>query len=100
MDVDQSTDPGSGYGDAGVFKCVTRVLSSKVTGSLDEETVEVMKKARCGVPDVNSYSHFPQKLKWNTNNLTFRYSVRVVLMASLGGRSSVPQATLIVFPSL
>lgn len=58
-------------------KHVTLVLSSKVTGSLNEETVEVMKQARCGVPDVGEYTHFPRKLKWNNNNLTFRYIQRV-----------------------
>ncbi|KAM3869175.1 collagenase 3 [Diretmus argenteus] len=44
----------------------------KVTGNLDENTLEVMKLARCGVPDVGEYNHFPRNLKWNNNNITFR----------------------------
>ncbi|TWW77527.1 collagenase 3 [Takifugu flavidus] len=54
------------------IKQMQRFFKLKVTGSLNEETVEVMKQARCGVPDVGEYTHFPRKLKWNTNKLTFR----------------------------
>ncbi|XP_066555675.1 collagenase 3 [Amia ocellicauda] len=43
-----------------------------VTGGLDSETVEVMKKPRCGVPDVARYSTFPGDLKWPRNSLTYR----------------------------
>lgn len=45
----------------------------KVTGNLDENTLELMKEARCGVPDVGEYNHFPRDLKWPNNNITFRY---------------------------
>lgn len=62
---------------------VTHVLPSQVTGSLDEETLAVMKQARCGVPDIGAYTHFPRKLKWNVNDLTFRYSVRMVAICRL-----------------
>ncbi|KAA8593853.1 hypothetical protein FQN60_004687 [Etheostoma spectabile] len=31
-----------------------------------------MKQARCGVPDVGEYNHFPRHLKWQNNNVTFR----------------------------
>ncbi|XP_076131105.1 collagenase 3a [Alosa pseudoharengus] len=45
----------------------------KVTGVLDEETLEIMKKPRCGVPDaVARYSTFGHNLKWQTNKLTYR----------------------------
>ncbi|XP_062380006.1 collagenase 3-like [Sardina pilchardus] len=43
-----------------------------VTGKLNPETLEVMKKPRCGVPDVAEYSIFGQELKWHTNKLTYR----------------------------
>lgn len=47
-------------------------LFVKVTGNLDENTLELMKEARCGVPDIGEYNHFPRDLKWPNNNITFR----------------------------
>ncbi|KAF7700950.1 collagenase 3-like [Silurus meridionalis] len=44
----------------------------KVTGTLDAETMEMMKKPRCGVPDVAAYKARPQSYKWSTNSLTYR----------------------------
>ncbi|XP_016125108.1 collagenase 3-like [Sinocyclocheilus grahami] len=44
----------------------------RVTGKLNKETVAVMKKPRCGVPDVAAYSTFGDKPKWQTNELTYR----------------------------
>ncbi|MBN3300150.1 MMP13 Collagenase, partial [Amia calva] len=44
----------------------------KVTGNLDADTLEVMKMARCGVPDVREYNLFPRNLKWDNTNVTFR----------------------------
>uniref|UniRef100_A0A8B9LGA2 interstitial collagenase n=1 Tax=Astyanax mexicanus TaxID=7994 RepID=A0A8B9LGA2_ASTMX len=43
-----------------------------VTGTLDSETLEVMKKPRCGVPDVAAYNTAPGNYKWSTNKLTYR----------------------------
>ncbi|KAL0182977.1 hypothetical protein M9458_022352, partial [Cirrhinus mrigala] len=43
----------------------------KVTGTLDRETLEVMKKPRCGVPDVGAYTTFGGSPKWETNSLTY-----------------------------
>ncbi|XP_043927788.1 collagenase 3-like [Protopterus annectens] len=43
-----------------------------ITGELNSETLEAMKKPRCGVPDVSPYSHFPSKSKWPRNNVTYR----------------------------
>ncbi|KAM6946327.1 uncharacterized protein FYW47_017431 [Aplochiton taeniatus] len=40
------------------------------TGSLDVETIEVMKTPRCGVPDVEDYSH-NQGTHWNKNVITY-----------------------------
>lgn len=43
-----------------------------VTGTLDSNTLEVMKKPRCGVVDVGAYSTFGGDLKWQTTQLTYR----------------------------
>ncbi|XP_069746814.1 collagenase 3-like [Narcine bancroftii] len=43
-----------------------------VTGSLNSETLAVMEKPRCGVPDIAEYNFFPRKMKWKKNNLTYR----------------------------
>lgn len=56
-----------------VLSEMQRFFKLKVTGVLDSETLEVMKKPRCGVPDVARYSTFGQDLKWRTNKLTYRY---------------------------
>lgn len=42
------------------------------TGELDQQTVETMKKPRCGNPDVAGYNHFPGRLKWDKTDLTYR----------------------------
>uniref|UniRef100_A0A3Q2ZZB8 Matrix metallopeptidase 20b (enamelysin) n=1 Tax=Kryptolebias marmoratus TaxID=37003 RepID=A0A3Q2ZZB8_KRYMA len=43
------------------------------TGALDSDTLEVMRSPRCGVPDVEDYSH-TQGTRWNKNVLTYRYT--------------------------
>nr|XP_015807524.2 collagenase 3 [Nothobranchius furzeri] len=54
------------------IKEMQRFFKLKVTGKVDEATLDVMKKPRCGVPEVRGYSHFPRDLKWGKNNVTFR----------------------------
>ncbi|XP_040196160.1 collagenase 3-like [Rana temporaria] len=44
----------------------------EVTGKLDEETLDIMKQPRCGVPDIGEYNFFPRKLKWPRLDLTYR----------------------------
>ncbi|XP_058874839.1 collagenase 3-like [Acipenser ruthenus] len=53
-------------------KEMQKFFGLKVSGVLDSDTLEVMKKPRCGVPDVEQYSTFPGGLKWPTNSLTYR----------------------------
>lgn len=43
-----------------------------VTGKLDDPTLDIMRKPRCGVPDVGEYNVFPRTLKWSQTNLTYR----------------------------
>ncbi|XP_034405478.1 collagenase 3a isoform X3 [Cyclopterus lumpus] len=60
---------------------VTRKLSEMqrffglhITGTLDADTMAMMKKPRCGVPDSNiaRFSTFGRNQKWATNSLTYR----------------------------
>ncbi|MED6287826.1 hypothetical protein CHARACLAT_020231, partial [Characodon lateralis] len=46
----------------------------QVTGNLDADTLAMMKKPRCGVPDVEiaQFSTFGNNLKWGKNDLTYR----------------------------
>lgn len=46
----------------------------EMTGTLDAATVEVMRKPRCGVPDVDisAYSIFGNEFKWQKSSLTYR----------------------------
>ncbi|CAI5773314.1 metalloproteinase-20 [Podarcis lilfordi] len=44
----------------------------RVTGKLDYSTMGVMKRPRCGVPDVANYRLFPGEPKWKKNTLTYR----------------------------
>ncbi|XP_068122969.1 collagenase 3-like [Hyperolius riggenbachi] len=44
----------------------------EVTGTLDEDTMDIMKQPRCGVPDIGEYNFFPRKLKWPRLNITYR----------------------------
>ncbi len=64
------------------LKEMQKFFGLKVTGNLDKETLEVMKKPRCGVPDLGAYSTFGDEPKWQTNKLTYR-CVITVLFASL-----------------
>uniref|UniRef100_A0A673LDY5 Peptidase metallopeptidase domain-containing protein n=1 Tax=Sinocyclocheilus rhinocerous TaxID=307959 RepID=A0A673LDY5_9TELE len=54
------------------LKEMQKFFGLKVTGKLDKKTLKVMKKPRCGVPDVAAYSTFGGKPKWQTNKLTYR----------------------------
>ncbi|KAJ8275889.1 hypothetical protein COCON_G00076410 [Conger conger] len=49
-----------------------RFFRLKVTGILDSDTLQMMNKPRCGVPDVSQYTTFHGNLKWPTNKLTYR----------------------------
>ncbi|XP_074527741.1 matrix metalloproteinase-18-like [Halichoeres trimaculatus] len=51
-----------------------RFFGLQITGTLDADTIAMMKKPRCGFPDgkVARYSTFGRDLKWQKNSLTYR----------------------------
>ncbi|KFP18446.1 Stromelysin-2 [Egretta garzetta] len=44
----------------------------EVTGELNRNTLDMMKQPRCGIPDVRSYSTFPQSPRWKKEDVTYR----------------------------
>ncbi|KFQ69202.1 Interstitial collagenase [Phaethon lepturus] len=44
----------------------------EVTGELNPKTLDMMKQPRCGIPDVRSYSTFPQSPRWKKDDVTYR----------------------------
>uniref|UniRef100_A0A8C9VJT7 72 kDa type IV collagenase n=1 Tax=Scleropages formosus TaxID=113540 RepID=A0A8C9VJT7_SCLFO len=54
------------------LKKMQKFFSLQETGEIDQKTLEIMKKPRCGVPDVANYNFFPRKPKWEKNAVTYR----------------------------
>ncbi|XP_061484710.1 neutrophil collagenase-like isoform X2 [Rhineura floridana] len=54
------------------LKKMQKFFGLKVTGKANAETVAVMKKPRCGVPDVGSFTLTDGNPKWERNNITYR----------------------------
>jgi hypothetical protein len=49
-----------------------KFLGLEMTGKLDSNTMELMHKPRCGVPDVGGFSTFPGSPKWRKSHITYR----------------------------
>uniref|UniRef100_A0A671R261 72 kDa type IV collagenase n=1 Tax=Sinocyclocheilus anshuiensis TaxID=1608454 RepID=A0A671R261_9TELE len=54
------------------LKKMQKFFALPETGDIDQKTVEIMKKPRCGVPDVANYNFFHRKPNWGQKNITYR----------------------------
>ncbi|XP_002754394.4 matrilysin [Callithrix jacchus] len=54
------------------LKEMQKFFGLPVTGTLSSRIIEIMKKPRCGVPDVAEYSLFPDHAKWTSKVVTYR----------------------------
>ncbi|KAG5270064.1 hypothetical protein AALO_G00188260 [Alosa alosa] len=54
------------------LKKMQKFFSLQETGEIDHKTVEIMKKPRCGVPDVANYNFFHRKPVWGKKDITYR----------------------------
>ncbi|XP_038564900.1 collagenase 3-like [Micropterus salmoides] len=77
FNLTEETGPSSRRGISPVSRKLSemqRFFGLQVTGTLDNKTLEMMKKPRCGVPDVHiaRFSTFENNLKWTKNSLTYR----------------------------
>uniref|UniRef100_G3PWN0 72 kDa type IV collagenase n=1 Tax=Gasterosteus aculeatus aculeatus TaxID=481459 RepID=G3PWN0_GASAC len=52
------------------LKKMQKFFSLQETGEVDAQTVAIMKKPRCGVPDVANYKFFPRKPIWQKKDIT------------------------------
>ncbi|KAJ6664934.1 hypothetical protein lerEdw1_005906 [Lerista edwardsae] len=54
------------------LKEMQRFFRLRVTGKMDAETLDVMKKPRCGVPDTGKFERTTGNPKWPNNHITYR----------------------------
>ncbi|KAK1890694.1 72 kDa type IV collagenase [Dissostichus eleginoides] len=54
------------------LKKMQKFFSLQETGEIDPKTVDIMKKPRCGVPDVANYQFFHRKPMWQKKDITYR----------------------------
>ncbi|XP_060941336.1 uncharacterized protein LOC133019018 [Limanda limanda] len=77
FNLTEEKGPASRQGISPVTKKLSemqRFFGLQITGTLDADTISMMKKPRCGVPDGNiaRFSTFGSNLKWEKNSLTYR----------------------------
>ncbi|CAH2225386.1 Stromelysin-1 [Pelobates cultripes] len=49
-----------------------KFFGMKVTGRLTKDTMDMMKRPRCGMPDVAEFTLFTGRPRWQTTSLTYR----------------------------
>ncbi|XP_006278542.1 stromelysin-1 [Alligator mississippiensis] len=54
------------------IKKVQQFMGLEVTGKLDSHTMNLIRKPRCGFPDIAEFSTFAGEPKWGKNILTYR----------------------------
>ena len=73
METQQRSGFQSIMSTAKALKTLQRKMGLKETGLLDKTTLDTMKRPRCGVPDIRSYKSFAGDLKWDHNDVTYRW---------------------------
>uniref|UniRef100_A0A8C5G874 Matrix metallopeptidase 20a (enamelysin) n=1 Tax=Gouania willdenowi TaxID=441366 RepID=A0A8C5G874_GOUWI len=53
------------------IKNMQNFFGLRETGRLDAHTLDTMKQARCGVPDVDNFSFYPSRPRWRKNTITY-----------------------------
>ncbi|NWV00019.1 MMP18 protein, partial [Upupa epops] len=54
------------------IKALQKFFHLTVTGKLDTETEKVLKRPRCGMPDVTDYRALPRRPRWTQKHLTYK----------------------------
>ncbi|CAI9593481.1 unnamed protein product [Staurois parvus] len=65
------------------IKKMQKFFGLHVTGKLDYSTLSIMKKPRCGMPDIANYHLFPGEPKWPKNTLTYRVTKYTPAMSKI-----------------
>ncbi|XP_070761390.1 transforming growth factor beta regulator 1 isoform X1 [Enoplosus armatus] len=53
------------------IRAMQNFFGLRETGRLDPHTLDVMREPRCGVPDVENFSFYPEKPKWKNHTITY-----------------------------
>ncbi|XP_041660348.1 collagenase 3-like [Cheilinus undulatus] len=74
------------------LKSMQSFYGLEVTGALNNETLELMKRPRCGVPDVSRYIHYEGRPKWLKKQITYRITRYTPDLTRLTADATIAQA--------